>query len=765
MPPKKIKPEVEKIEYMNVPLKKGFRYATEDEAINANKVLLWGKYTISRKKLFENKAKLKAPNRLTRAKELRPDFVLAGVQIKERGAKGANKQSKALKTYDPDYDYQIEDLPALEKIYDDIDAKMDAGDDSDELANMQEAVYDNMQRLEGLKKMTGSNVIMHMTNTAQHKAPRAVGGKFEKEHGLGNIVQAYFYVFFGEDPPKKGRTSYRPATAEEAVNNKMVSLYGMKKIPETIDKQGQMIGHAGNIKAMNKSQLHLLFTSLTAKKKVNIKAFEALGVKLDNAEDADEIKTLKEQMDYLDEKDFELAKAKFNVVNAINKLDGKPLIRKIDRPHLTYVKTEKEEYKPHKAYVSETKTKMKTPAKEEEHHNITIVDNKKSKDKLVHIFQNDEHIVNIPHSYFDNDMKLKTSKASKLRLQNVILHSKHYLDKDLSKFFYEKHGKGIAGGKIHIDKMFKKVGETFSKVGNKIESGLTTAVNAVDTGLTSAYNYAGKVINGVDDYLPPVREIINKYANNTITGVTVGRAPVPGAITGALNVVSGGTFQEGMNRKPYDKLFHLFLYLTLNDGNKILFEKNATINSAVNSPLPPDTETKIISLPNNTTTLKSFLQKGQEKMGKDYFVYDPHYNNCQDYIMGLLTANGWGNQEDYQWIKQDTGQLFANNKVLGTVAKGVTNFGGIIDRAIKGVGIKTKMNKKTSHIQSILFKRPEWKQQDAECWIKQHKFKCDIDIKPNHYRFRQEEPDENKYEYRTQRAGGEIEFIIGYKRS
>ena len=789
MPPKKIKPEIEKIEYMNIPLKKGFRYATEDEAINANKVLLWGKYTIPRKKLYDNKAKLKAPNRLTRAKELRPDFVLAGVQIKERGAKGSNKQAKALKKYDPEYDYQIEDIPALEKIYDDIDAKMDAGDDSDELADMQEAVYDNLQRLEGLKKMTGKNIIVPMTNTEQPKVPRAVGGKFEKEHGLGNIVQAYFYVYFGEKPPDKGRTKYRPATAEEAINNKMVSLYGMKKIPEDLDKHGQMIGHAGNIKEMNKAQLQTLYAGMKGKRNRISKDFEILVFKANNTGDSE---PYEKEMEELNDKDYEVAKMQLKIINAMNKLEGKPKITKMDRKPLIYEKHETV-YKdvvlpegrtspPRREPVKEetvkvTKSKSKVPHKEEEHNNIEIVQNT-PKVKGYHIFSNDEQTINIPHSYFDKENRLKTDKASKLRLKNVILHPHHYQEKDISKFFFEKgiahpldgskpirrmHGKGLAGGKIHVDKMFKKVGETFSNAGHKIESGVTSLGKTLEKGAKQIGQYATDVVYGVGDYPPAVRDIINKYSNMTISDVMVGRAPVPTAITTALNVVSGGTFQEGMNTQPYDKLFHLFMYVTMSDGSKILFEKNAQINSAVNSPLPDKTETLPIPIPNKTTTLNTFLENGKKQMGDKFFPYDPHYNNCQDFIIGLLTGNGWINQEQRNWIKQDTGQLFANNKYLGTVARGVTNIGGIGERLINGFGIDTKMNKKSGHIQSILFKRPEWKQQEAENWIKEHKFKCDIDIKPNHFRFRQIEPNENKYNYRTQRAGGEIEFIIGYK--
>ena len=213
----------------------------------------------------------------------------------------------------------------------------------------------------------------------------------------------------------------------------------------------------------------------------------------------------------------------------------------------------------------------------------------------------------------------------------------------------------------------------------------------------------------------------------------------------------------GEHLLPYDKLFHLFLYLTLNDGTKILFEKNATINSAVNPPLPPNTETLLITIPNNTTTLSSFLQNGQNKMGGSYFVYDPHYNNCQDYIIGLLSGNGWGTPSDYKWIKQDVGALFSNNKYLNTAAKSVTNFGGVVDRVFKGVGFK-----KDNHIQSILFKRPKWTEDKAFKWLDKHDFKHDVDIKPNHLRYRQQEPDEDKYNYKTKKIGNDIEFILGY---
>jgi hypothetical protein len=74
-----------------------------------------------------------------------------------------------------------------------------------------------------------------------------------------------------------------------------------------------------------------------------------------------------------------------------------------------------------------------------------------------------------------------------------------------------------------------------------------------------------------------------------------------------------------------------------------------------------------------------------------------------------------------------------------------------------GFGLKTHTN-----IQSVLFKRPEWKLTDCKKWLKQHGFKTDVDKKPEHFRFRQLEP-EMFNKYRTKKIDNNIEFIIGIK--
>ncbi len=310
----------------------------------------------------------------------------------------------------------------------------------------------------------------------------------------------------------------------------------------------------------------------------------------------------------------------------------------------------------------------------------------------------------------------------------------------------------------------KKINKGFNDIGKAAELGINTVKTTFQKAADKTESYAKGVIFGVGDYPPGVRDIISNYGSQTITSLQVARAPVPKAITTALNVASGGTFDAGMKSQPYDKLFHLFMYLTLQSGTKILFEKNAQINSSVNPSLPPNTETKDVPI-NQALTMNQFLENGKQQMGKSFFPYDPHYNNCQDFILGVLTGNKLITPDVRDFIKQDTGQLFANNKVLGTVAKGVTSLGGIGERLIHGFGIHQPSG---SVVQSVLFDKPKYTNVKAVKWLIKHGYtKHELDEKPNHLRYRQCDPkvlEREGYHFVNKHLGKGVTLVLAYKK-
>ena len=69
-------------------------------------------------------------------------------------------------------------------------------------------------------------------------------------------------------------------------------------------------------------------------------------------------------------------------------------------------------------------------------------------------------------------------------------------------------------------------------------------------------------------------------------------------------------------------------------------------------------------------------------------------------------------------------------------------------------------------IQSVLFKRPEWKLKDCKTYLKHHGMKTTQDTKKDHYRFRQVDPKKLKgYDYETVDCGNDIQHVIAYKKS
>ncbi len=64
-----------------------------------------------------------------------------------------------------------------------------------------------------------------------------------------------------------------------------------------------------------------------------------------------------------------------------------------------------------------------------------------------------------------------------------------------------------------------------------------------------------------------------------------------------------------------------------------------------------------------------------------------------------------------------------------------------------------------SNIQSILFDKSKWTLPKAKQWLKKRHYKTGLDDKPNHYRFRQQEPNKND-KYITKKIDDGIEFIV-----
>ena len=247
-----------------------------------------------------------------------------------------------------------------------------------------------------------------------------------------------------------------------------------------------------------------------------------------------------------------------------------------------------------------------------------------------------------------------------------------------------------------------------------------------------------------------------------ITKVVIGRTPVQSAITSALNVVSMGKVGENQEKQGYDKLFHLFLELTMDTHYPIRLEKNEVITMTEAHPDKPATEKDDNVAINKPITLNELLANTKHRMGDKFFKYDSANNNCQDFVLAVLQSNNLASNENISFIKQNTKALFENAKGTRGIAKQITNLGQRVNILTSGGSIESDYI-----IQSVIFPK-SYEVKNARKWLKANGYKSPkVDIETNTLRFRQISPTVVKRkgytEYKNKEIGDGIILVIVYK--
>jgi len=186
-----------------------------------------------------------------------------------------------------------------------------------------------------------------------------------------------------------------------------------------------------------------------------------------------------------------------------------------------------------------------------------------------------------------------------------------------------------------------------------------------------------------------IRTILNQYGDISIKNIMVCRTPVQKLVQYALGVVSLGQFQERIKNADYDDIFHLYMVITLENNNKYVLEKNAIIElDEVSSTFKRENSECINILVNrDNITLKDLLTKTESFMGDRFYTYSAKNNNCQEFIVSILKSNQLGTQKDYNFIKQDTKQLFKDDSYLRKLSNSVTGLGASVSTILIGQGI------------------------------------------------------------------------------
>lgn len=255
---------------------------------------------------------------------------------------------------------------------------------------------------------------------------------------------------------------------------------------------------------------------------------------------------------------------------------------------------------------------------------------------------------------------------------------------------------GYTATKIHTTKAyhrFRQHTQQFSMVRKctnvrtiSIGNGIKFIVNYCDDIKGGGiYDIGKSLIYGRSDYPADQKRIIQKYGAIAIRSIRIGRTPLPSAINSVLNIVTLGAFQKLVQASPYDKLFHLFSIIELDNGTKILLEKNEAINmKVVSAYTPKNTEYIDATYIPSGLTFKEMLDNGQKIQGAKWFKYQAVNNNCQLFIIALLQGSSVLTKELQDFIKQDIKSIFQSLPLTKQIMNTVTGIGSAIDIVKKG---------------------------------------------------------------------------------
>lgn len=170
----------------------------------------------------------------------------------------------------------------------------------------------------------------------------------------------------------------------------------------------------------------------------------------------------------------------------------------------------------------------------------------------------------------------------------------------------------------------------------------------------------------------PIKRLLRDRFDKRITNVEVCRTPINRGLKKALNLLSGGQIKRVSNRLAYDDIYHLYLVLTLDNGERYSIEKNQVVKVQKNPPKRRHTECRSKAL-KDPPTLIDFIRRGERKDGLNHYRYSAFKYNCQRFLKTLL--NGIGVHDFDEFILQDADQLLRGKS--RAVAQALTDIAGV----------------------------------------------------------------------------------------
>lgn len=208
---------------------------------------------------------------------------------------------------------------------------------------------------------------------------------------------------------------------------------------------------------------------------------------------------------------------------------------------------------------------------------------------------------------------------------------------------------------------------------------------------------------------PQFRRTLAEFSEYEIESIYIGRHPVKRAIQYLANLITLGQLEKNKKLLNYDDIYHLYMLIRVrrkgisSEATNVeaiiklhkeevveLVQLDRAMYEALQAPEHQGFAVASVS----HIPFGQFMQKAIQLQGESFWSYDAIKNNCQNFIMSTLRANGIGlSKQQITFIRQDAFTLVGKSPIMSSILKRITDLGAIAHRVRYGTGFNVVLTK------------------------------------------------------------------------
>src|SRR5210317_492103 len=195
----------------------------------------------------------------------------------------------------------------------------------------------------------------------------------------------------------------------------------------------------------------------------------------------------------------------------------------------------------------------------------------------------------------------------------------------------------------------------------------------------------GWALNKLKSRPAKLNQFMADRGDSKVISVSVCRAPVQELPMKVLNALTAGGVNKLKRKMAYDDAYHLYMLLTLDNGEIWRFEKNQVVEiqkfSGVHGKGFECQQAHV-----NPVVFNDLVHAVEKKYGmRSLYLYQAWDNNCQKFVQSFLHTMGVTSLDSF--VMQDWRGLF-EKKYMRTLARKVTDASALFKRVFMGAGVE-----------------------------------------------------------------------------